>query len=445
MIRPPDSRTMTVNSDTDVKPSPNSLLKNLSWVVPLAALIMGLSLLAELDSHPHFVDESAYFSQAYFGDLFFTGQVNSSLWFEYPAYDLPPFTKYLVWAGLVAGGDARPGPVAMRTWYQDTSSRFESPESLHHARVPIVLCGMLALLATGRLAQRWLGPAGGVIAIVLVASNPLFRSHSRQAMADIPTEMAVALALLLFAPIGLDVNIKFRKAILCGIFLGLAASSKLNGFLASITLVVWCLTTLRNSRKIIASLTIAGLCGAFLFIALNPFFYASPKGLRERQFEEIRQKNLPQRLKFMADHRIGVSAEGQKLFPRDALTTIPQKIAVLVVQGFGRFSPLGPVKDNSEIRFQLSQDWPVVVWFPLVVLGLAKAFRNKPQTILMSRFIAIYFVISILVVGAFLPLAWNRYMLPLVIPSSILAAGGLVELYRLMAKKPNRPQPGVPA
>ncbi|MFM7316629.1 MAG: ArnT family glycosyltransferase, partial [bacterium] len=348
-------------------------MNNLSWVVPLVAFIMGLSLLAEIDSHPHFVDESAYFSQAYFGDIFFTGQVNSSLWLEYPAYDLPPFTKYLVWAGLVAGGDARPGPVAMRTWYRDTSSRFESPESLHHARVPIVLCGMLTLIATGRLAQRWLGPAGGVIAICLVASNPLFRSHSRQAMADIPTEMGVIMALLLFAPSGLNANVKLRKAILCGIFLGLAASSKLNGFLASIMLVVWCLTMLRTSRKLVVSLIIAGICGAALFIAINPFFYASPKGLRERQFEEIRQMNLPERLKFMADHRIGVSAEGQKLFPRDALTTIPQKIAVLVVQGFGRFSPLGPARDNSVVRFQASQDWPIVVWLPLVVSGLVTA------------------------------------------------------------------------
>jgi 4-amino-4-deoxy-L-arabinose transferase-like glycosyltransferase len=429
---------MTVKSDTDVKPSPISLLNYLPWVVPLVALLMGFSLFANLKGHPHFVDESAYVSQAYFGDLFLTGQVSSSLWFEYPAYDLPPFTKYLVWAGLVAGGDPRPGPAAMRAWYNDTSKRFESPESLLHARIPIVLCGILTLMAVGRLAECWIGPTGGAIAIVLVASNPLFRSHARQAMADIPTEMGVAVALWLFAPSAGTINIRLRRAIGCGVFLGLAASAKLNGFLASIVLVIWCLTHLRTSQKLTLSLITAGICGASIFIGINPFFYANPQGLREPQFDQIRQMNLLERLKFMADHRIGVSQEGQKLFPNDALTTLPQKISVMAVQGFGRFSPLGPAKDNSEVRFQSSQDWPVVLWLPLVLFGLFTASRKSTQHKAAAWFIITYWVCSLVVVGAFLPLAWNRYFLPIVIPSSILAASGLLEIFhRIFFSKPD--------
>lgn len=414
---------------TDVKPYADSPLNRMKWVVPLAALLAGFSLFEGLKGHPHFVDESAYVSQAYFGDLFITGQVNSNLWFEYPAYDLPPLTKYLVWAGLVAGGDARPGPAAMRAWYNDTSSRFESPEMLLHARLPILFCGIFTLLATGRLAERWLGSGGAALAIFFVAANPLFRSHARQAMADIPTEMGVAAALCLFAPKAGKLYGSYGRTIACGIFLGLAASAKLNGFLASIVLVVWSLVCLIKSPRISLQLVLAGFSGAILFILLNPFFYANPKGLREPQFDALRQKNLPERLKFMMDHRVGVSQEGQKLFPNDALTTIPQKISVLIVQGFGRFSPIGPIRDNSERRFDPAQDWPVVLWLPLVVWGLRAALLDKSQNQMSNRFIITYWVCSLVVVGAFLPLAWNRYMLPLVIPSSILAAGGAIDLY----------------
>jgi hypothetical protein len=103
---------------------------------------------------------------------------------------------------------------------------------------------------------------------------------------------------------------------------------------------------------------------------------------------------------------------------------------VLIVQGFGRFSPIGPIRDNSERRFDPAQDWPVVLWLPLVVWGLRAALLDKSQNQMSNRFIITYWVCSLVVVGAFLPLAWNRYMLPLVIPSSILAAGGAIDLYQ---------------
>ena len=199
------------------------------WAVPCIAILCGISFFIGLDREPHFVDESAYVSQAYFGDLFITGSIHSPLWFEYPAYDLPPLTKYLVWSGLVAGGDPRPGPSAMRAWYSDTSKRFETVSSLRHARQPIALCGLITVLATGLIAQRWRGNLVAICSMILVTIHPLFRTHARRSMADVPTEMGVVLALLAFMPFVNKQKPAWRMVILGGIATGMAASSNCVG------------------------------------------------------------------------------------------------------------------------------------------------------------------------------------------------------------------------
>jgi len=84
---------MTDTSDTSVNLYDPMHSKMLRWIVPLVGTLCGISFFVNLDQEPHFVDESAYVSQAYFGDLLITGNVNSPLWFEYPGFDLPPLTK----------------------------------------------------------------------------------------------------------------------------------------------------------------------------------------------------------------------------------------------------------------------------------------------------------------------------------------------------------------
>lgn len=429
-------------NDTSVKGvslSSDSPNQTPAWIVPLVGLVCGLSFFLNLVGQTHFVDESAYVSQAYFGDLFITGQYHSSLWFEYPAYDLPPFTKYLVWSGLVAGGDARPGPAAMRAWYQNTASRFETGDMLVHARRPIALCGMFAVIATGLLAHRWRGPSAAILAMILLTINPLFRTHARRAMADVPTEMGVVIGLLILTASTTGRWRAVRKVLLGGLFLGIAASSKLNGLLGSIVIAIWAIAQIARRPSLTALTVLAGLVGASVFIGLNPFFYAQANGLKEPQFEKFRRMGLVDRLIFMAEHRVTVSREGQKLFPHDALTSVPQKAAALVVQGFGRFSPIGPRVDDSRTRFQFKQDWSVLVWLPLVVAGIAQALRDRSERLSSGRFIVVYWACSVLVVGAFLPLAWNRYYLPLVIPSTVLAAGAIVAIMKKIGQK-CRPQ-----
>lgn len=414
-----DTSATTVNLCGDYR----GLLR--SRFVSIVGILCGLSFFVGLSHEPHFIDESAYVSQAYFGDLFFTGDHDSVLWFEYAGYDLPPFTKYLVWGGLVAGGDSRPGPAAMRAWYGDTRKRFETLESLWHARMPIALCGMLTVIATGRIAFRWRGMLAALFAMGLLTIHPLFRTHARRAMADVPTEMGVTVALVLFLGILFGCRRVWLRAALAGIFVGLAASSKLNGLLAGMVIVAWAgMAAGRTKALSVGYAALAALAGVIVFLGLNPFFYGEPKGLKDPNFAEYDSKTVVERVFQVLKHRIDVSATGQKQFPHDALTTLPQKAASLAIQGFGRFSPFGPRYDNSVNRFEIAQDWPVVFWLPFVVAGAMLAWRDRrnPQTEA-GPYLLVWFGLAVITVGAFLPLAWNRYYLPIIVPSIVLASG----------------------
>ncbi len=414
-----------------------------SRVVTIAGILCGLSFFFGLDREPHFMDESAYVSQAYFGDLFVTGDHDSVLWFEYAGYDLPPLTKYLVWSGLVAGGDPRPGPAAMRAWYGDSSKRFERGDMLWHARLPIAFCGLIAVVATGRIAFRWRGMLAALAAMGMLSIHPLFRSHARRAMADIPTEMGVTVALSLFLGCLFGSRRTWLRAAMAGIFVGLGASSKLNGLLAAIVIVAWAAMAAGRTKALsVGYAALAALTGVIVFLGLNPFFYGEPKGLNDPNFAEYESKTVVERVFQVLKHRIDVSTSGQKQFPNDALTNLPQKAVALAIQGFGRFSPFGPRYDNSVNRFEIAQDWPVVLWLPMVLAGAVLAWRDRTKSQTQpGPYVLVWFLAAVLTVGAFLPLAWNRYYLPIVVPSILLASGLTDAIVRWawvkFRKKPN--------
>jgi hypothetical protein len=119
------------------------------------------------------------------------------------------------------------------------------------------------------------------------------------------------------------------------------------------------------------------------------------------------------------------------LFPHNALPTAFDKLATVCVQGFGRFGPFGPHESNSRIRYDPKQDWGAVLWLPLVALGAVlaavrgRAQRNAGEAPT-AWAILLQTGIAMLVVTAYLPLAWDRYYLSLQPGSALLAAGAVV-------------------
>ncbi len=112
----------------------------------------------------------------------------------------------------------------------------------------------------------------------------------------------------------------------------------------------------------------------------------------------------------------------------------PRRVKVFGVQGFGRFSPFGPAKSNSEIRYDLSQDWGAVFWWPLVLFGVVQSIRlgrdqlrsGVPPTAIA---LLIWAAVAWVVVAVYLPMAWDRYMLPIQAPNALLAAVGVSGLW----------------
>ncbi|MGE5755376.1 MAG: hypothetical protein ACM35G_06635 [Planctomycetaceae bacterium] len=184
------------NPGADV-PAARSIGRDLALVVLAALAAFG----CDLDSESAFADESAYFSQAYFADLWLRGDVHHPAWLEYPAYDLPPLPKYAIGLALKLGGYSSPGPSAARAWYADINRRFDPPGALVVARRPSVLFGALGCAAIYGLGLQARDRRVGALAALLLMANPLERLHARRAMADVPTEalMLASAALALWA------------------------------------------------------------------------------------------------------------------------------------------------------------------------------------------------------------------------------------------------------
>jgi hypothetical protein len=138
--------------------------------------------------------------------------------------------------------------------------------------------------------------------------------------------------------------------------------------------------------------------------------------------------SFTERLKMMFALRLRVSADQQLMFSHNALRSAREKISTVAIQGFGRFGPFGPSHSDSTIRFDPYQDAGACIWLPWVAAGGVWAFckgraqwlSGKPPT---AWAILAQFGVTLAIVTAYIPMAWDRYLLPLQVPACLLAAG----------------------
>jgi hypothetical protein len=227
-----------------------------------------------------------------------------------------------------------------------------------------------------------------------------------------------------------------------GIFSGLAVLSKLNGSIAGMVLAAWAVLGVVLPRVPIlsrfglaVSTAAAGIVAFATFCALNPFLYARPEGSLSPGPERLAALSFRDRLKVVRDHRVEVSTLAQAKFPHDALPTHPDKLAAVAVQGYGRFSPLGPRHSDSTRRFDPRQDWGVVFWLPLVAAGLVASYRRGREQL--SRYVppsawavAVGAIVAMVAVASFIPLAWDRYYLSIQPGAVLLASAALTSPFR---------------
>ena len=346
-----------------------------------------------LADEPHFVDESAMYSQSYFADLLVEGRRDDPAWLEYPGYDSSPLPKYLIGLSLRVGGYPRPGRADARRWFANTSTRFDPPGALVLARWPFAIGGALGCVAIYALGVLARDRKTGLLAAFLLMINPLYRMHARRAMADVLVEafLLACLALLLWSwrriLAGRGGPAAWLAAALAGVAAGLAALAKLNGGLALVIVVAWLLLALalpgfpiRRRLAFVPAVLVATVVAALTFVALNPFLTAHPKGPLPAPIGRDRRARV---LVAPADagrpsHRGGARARSVR-FPHNALNTPVEKLKVAAIQGFGRFGPFGPRRYDrlaSERRYEWAQDRGALIWLPWVGVGLFWALAH---------------------------------------------------------------------
>ena len=428
-----------------------------NWAGPVAVVALALTLFGwDLPSEPHFVDESAYISQSLYADLLLDGRVDDPAWSTYAGYDLPPLPKYLIGGSLRSGGFRRPGPSKIRDWYANTSRRFVSEEALTVARIPSVLLGGLGCLALYAIGSMAGGRAVGIVSAGLLMGNPLYRMHARRAMSDVPAEafLLMTLAVGLWAwrrslsgrgVIAPALILGFGSGTLCG----LSTLSKLNGALAGFVIAAWATMALglgtfpiRGRLAFAVGSMMAGSVAFGTFAALNPFLYAQPDPRLDAAFPRgpldpppgsIGRLSFARRVGVIYDHRAGVSDLARRNFPHNALNSPGEKVKAVAIQGFGRFGPLGPRgRTDSTRRYDFSQDWGAIIWLPTVAVGLGVALARGRKQAREGEPPGAWAVVAqasvaLVVVTAFIPLAWDRYFLSIQPGCAILGAFALVE------------------
>jgi 4-amino-4-deoxy-L-arabinose transferase-like glycosyltransferase len=397
-----------------------------------------------------FEDEYAYISQSYYADLFFARDVNNRAWLSLPAYDLPPLPKYLIGLSFRLAHLPMPNAGSAWAWY-DHYGHFGSLRSLWVARLPIFFIGALgcvAILACGIMIKD---VKVGTIAAIALMFNPLYRLLAHRAMSDVPSEACTLAALAIFLWWWQRVwSGRFGVAsvvlpCLAGACAGLSLLSKFSGFLGLLIIAAWTGLTLiapgvNLSRKLFlgSGSVVAAIVALALFVGMNPFMTARPSEPLPPPLERIASLGLWQRFELQMKHRFQTSETQKRNFPHNALHTIIDKTKVFAVQGFGRFGLLGPLEANSTVRFDRHQDLGAILWFPLACYGLVMAFRlgvfqyraGQPPTALA---LFIWAIVAWSVVTFYLPMAWDRYLLPIQSANALLAAVGIAAIWRRIA------------
>lgn len=419
------------------------------------AVIVGVAAVSvfgwDLSAEPAFVDEWAYVSQTYFAELL--TQPDHPAWLEYPALDLPPLPKYVMGGALKLAGYQPPPRERWPDWYRETHTTYGPPAMLTAARRPSVVFGAIGCMAIYAIGTLAIDRRAGLFAAGLLMLDPLYRMLARRAMSDIYSEALI----LATAAAGLwgwrtflagrsGPRTGFTAYLGAGVLAGLAVLSKFNGvlglaYVGAWTVLAFALRGLRWDRRLMVALG-SKLCLVLAigtFTLLNPFLTAHPgKGL-PAPLAALSEKALWDRAYALVEHRLTVPREQQATFPHNALTTLEAKVKAVIVQGFGRFGPLGQKRHDAEHprgwfdstrRYDWRQDAGAVIWLPWVICGMfwwgwegqRQNRANEPPT---AWAVLIQACVGLIVVTALLPLAWDRYFISIQ-PGSCLMAAGLV-------------------
>lgn len=424
-----------------------------------------------LASEPHFADESAMIAQSYYWTLFKSGQCNHPDWLHYAAYDHPPLPKYMF--GLFLDLAGLPTPTSITPWMNWIRGDFSQPSDprvLFWARVPAALFGVGGIVAVYLAGLQLHSRLTGMLAALLLLVNPLYLTHARRAMSDSFTEClviaSVAVALWGSKEIwqprlrrGRWIVFVAAESVLCG----LAALAKLNGGVATVIVLgvllgCWLLARTARVQPVgsnwlpaprmmwippLAAMVV-GMGSFLVFVALNPFLTARPgPATLSPQSRALAEMGVFARARYLVAFRRDWTRDALNnvIFEKDWLRTTPERLRMTLWEGFGRFSPLGPrgirtvePRPDAE-RFIEYRRWCSLVWMPFVLWGVLLSLMDgwrswRAGHTPLAWCLLLYVAATMSFVAFMIPLNWDRYYLPVQAPAALLAAFGVVAMWK---------------
>jgi 4-amino-4-deoxy-L-arabinose transferase-like glycosyltransferase len=327
----------------------------------------------------------------------------------------PPFGNMVIAAGLWLGGAAPSRRPYRYDWKHDHAWNVEHREQvnlppqavLQAGRSLVPLFSAAATTAVFLLTASAAGTAGGLVAAALFQLNPVVRHHGSRALSDM-----VMIALTLWAVCYLVRRIApawtgprgpvLRRIGVFGLLTGLAAATKQNGGIVGcvgmVAFAAWALEQARVAgvgaalRRVVLGALVLAASAYGTYVVVNPTLHRAPIAGAVAQVRAWDQKFREHR-----DRR-----------PERALTTIAARAgAVAEVLGGARYGAV----PGAYVVGLLTLAGTVVL---ALGAGGPSRWRAPPRIILL------WAMVTIAVVTAWVPLAWDRYFLPIIAVHAVL-------------------------
>ena len=408
------------------------------WIFILLFLVISIFYLLGIPAVPFHPDESTFlFMSAEFEriisnplELAWDNSGNPTPIMRYRMIDAP-ITRYLIGIGLSLAN--LPSLETDWDWsasWQDNQISGALPNSflLLIGRLTVASLFPLSLILIYLIALKLDGRLLGVVIVIIFCSNPLILLHTRRAMAEGTLIFAVLLAL--YAILHGD-----KYPFLAGFAVAVAFNAKHSaGLLLPIGLLAVCWTSSPASRRYSRMLSnIARYMVGFGLLTLffNPFLWRNPiSAVQEALF--YRQELIERQV-----------ADFERFAPFQVLDSPGQRVAIAIAQVFiappvfseaGNYAADTRIAENSymkSIGSQLGRQ-PVIAGFLIgfTILGWIATLRNITSAEFAARRYASIIMLSFIGFSAgiivLIPLAWQRYYLPLIPFMAIFAGLGII-------------------
>lgn len=338
------------------------------------------------------------------------------------------------------------------------SGRMPSAALLAAARWSAALPGALSVPVMFALGWRWGRRRVAYPASFLLATHGVILIHVRRAYMEAALQLGSLLVILAaawwmerLAHRGEGARRWLLPALALGMASGLALASKHSGAVPVIAAGLGVLSAAVRlprfaRRQALGGLAIAAALVVAVFLALNPAWWSDPIG---RAGEVLRL-------------RADLVAEQAALFPDAAYSDLPARIGGLIAQVtiadpayYEVASWAGPLSDGiaayeaspwTGIRYGQggAGDVAGAILLLLAAAGVARLGRDW-RTWAAAPVIGLWALLTVLFILAAVPLAWQRYVLPLLPVIILLAAGGLgwvlTLLMQVIARRRPAPAP----